>query len=165
MIELSLDRDALEDISKDLEATPREVKRAIHLALNEVGRAMKSRAAKELSKETGVKRAALKSRLLSFNRQVDGAEQTKIWVGAYRIPGHKAGARKTSGGVIVAGSKIPGGYIRNGRVYRRIKGKQTGVKVDISDHVLVVLDSDVVPLFESRFVPAFERKLRWLRSK
>lgn len=137
MIEVSFDKKAMADIARDLEATPREIKRAMHLALNEVGRQMKSLAAKEVSKDTGVKRSALKPRILSFKRQVDGIDQVKLWTGVYRIPARKVGVKKSS-----------------------VRGK-----VDISPYVLAVLSSDVIPLFESRFIPAFERKLRWLKSK
>lgn len=164
----SAERD-LERLALEFAATEKQIQAAGCRAVTKLGRWMKAVVLRECSRDTGIPRKALKGRLkMSVDRV---SSSTRLWVGRNAIPLSALNPRQTRSGVTAGPVQRPHAFMlpnKRGPVFKRDGRARLPISVqyeDISRDIERVLQTEIYPEAEGKFLHFFRQELRWEKVK
>lgn len=170
MIELRPALQGLERIAGQLDATPKQVDRALRITTNRMAAWLRRKAGRELSKDLRVGLDVLRYRMKSLRRGFAGNRGSKLWFGLNPLAVKYLDPRQVARGVKAGPTFTRGGFMAKGQVFKRRGRERLPIDQAVypiqqqADATLegVVASSD----FERRFLDTFERELTriWTRA-
>lgn len=179
LLHFEIDADGMDRLIMDLQATEKQVRFALHRALNRTATTLRTLAARKLKDELQLRAInMMRKRLKSLKLRVSGGDGVTLWFGINDLPvsWFKGTPKQGSGGASFRGqnykgafvarftSKEKGGSAPPGRktIFRREgKGRLHIIEqgLAISDRAQVVIEDQIFVQTETIFWKNFERDL------
>lgn len=171
MIDLRASLMGLDRIAGQLDATPKQVDRALRITTNRMAAFLRRKAARELSKDLRVSLDVLRYRMKSLKAggYNQGAHKARVWFGLNPLALKHLGPRQVAKGVKAGPLYVKGAFMAKGQVFKRLGRKRLPIDQVTypirrpADETLegVISDSG----FERRFLDTFERELTRIWTK
>lgn len=177
MIDLQINSAGIRSTIEALDASERQIERALASTLNRLGAWAKAQATDSMSKGLRMNKTTIRRRLRVTRARASGGKTSiTVWMGQNPISVLYLGARQTSTGVKARGGRdYRHAFIAtmsSGKrgVFKRRDKKRLKIDLqreDIERETDRLLADDLAksPLLEARFFGIFERELRWQMQK
>lgn len=171
LIDIDVHEGEINQIIRDLAATPREVERAMTSTVNRMARWLKTQSAKGLSTHLEIPQSVLRRRLKNFRfRRSQGVTEVNVWYGLNPISFIRLKPKQTATGVQSGKHSIEGAFIAlgngNRHVFKRRGAKRLPIDsqfLDIQEQAIQFIDDQLIGSsdFDAVFLQTFERELSW----
>lgn len=173
MINLEINENKLQEISKKLVAEQKHIKTALGRAIRKTAQWIRTISVREISKLTNIQQKIVRRRVRVY---IEGSRQlyAKVYYGQDPIAMVWMNPKQNKRGVKAGKNFVKSAFIasikQGGKpnVYKRV-GKErfpvTKQVVEIENESNTVINDHVFDGFEKKFFEIFERELRWETSK
>lgn len=172
VLHFEIDATGMQQLVMDLQATEKQVKFALHRALNRTATALRTMAARKLKDEMALRTInMLRKRLKSLKLRVTGGDGMQLWFGLNDMPvsWFKGTPKQGGDGASFRGQQFKGGFVAKSKVKggrktifkREGKGRLHIIEqgLAISDRAQVVIEDQIFVQTEQIFWKNFERDL------
>lgn len=172
LLHFEIDAANLQQMILDLQATEKQVKSALHRALNRTATTLRTLAARRLKDELQLRVIALlRRRLKSLKMRISNGDGFTLWFGLNDMPvsWFQGTPKQDASGATHGGTDFPGGFVGRSKFKnRKTVFKRTGeARLHITEQLKAIGDKAQVVIEDEIFVKAeqifwghFERDLR-----
>jgi len=155
MFELQVDAS---QIANQFDATQSQLESALKISKNRTAKYLKTQLAKHLSNLTRIKKRNLMNRILTYRG-------SKLFIGLNPISYSYLDPTQTKAGVQAQHRLLRNAFIlrtkKGPRVYKREGNKKVLQKAEIHTEGEAIIETDIIPKIQAKFLTEFERNLRW----
>lgn len=180
MIEIDISENSFRDVERFLDATPKQIDKAMSSTFTKLARWLTTKSVRELAKVLKLPPKEVKRRLRTFRlARSGGGKAVRVWYGLDPMGMIHLGAKQTKEGVTAFGDRfVKSAFIARGRAGRgpasdgnrqvfiregRTRLPIKKVTVELGDQAQTYIEDHILGSYEftERFFTIFERELKW----